>query len=243
MMATEVTRAQFAAFVNATGYLTDAEQNAGGSNGCWAARQGRENKWDWTAGVNWRNADMYGETQTDSHPAVCISYNDVLAFIKWLNAQTNATYRLPSEAEWEYAARGGSESIYHFGANASQLCEYSNLADKTPLVNGNTWTNKADCQDGYSFTAPVSRFKPNAFGLYDIHGNVWEWLQDCWNASYTKAPTNGSAWMQGDCSLAVLRGGSWSYDLPHLRSSYRYRNYRSSRSTSYGFRLAQEVRP
>ena len=120
------------------------------------------------------------------HPAVCVSWNDAEAFIAWLAAQTGKTYRLPTEAEWEYAARAGSTTKYHFGNSESQLCRYGNHADSSTDF---SWRNKA-CSDGVGKrTATVGRYQPNSYGLYDVHGNVWEWVADCWNDSYAGAPS------------------------------------------------------
>ena len=187
--------------MEATGYRTDAERNADGNAGCFSNKSGDE--WDWVSGRSWRNP---GFSVGDDHPAVCVSWNDAEAFIQWLGAQTGKAFRLPTEAEWEYAARAGSTTKYHFGNSESQLCRYANHADTSTDLD---WRNKS-CSDGVGKrTATVGRYQPNAFGLYDMHGNVYEWVQDCWNDSYVGAPTDGRAWTSGDCSQRVIRGGSW----------------------------------
>ena len=155
-----------------------------------------------------------------NRPVMNVSWEDITEqYIPWLNKTTDKRYRLPTEAEWGYVARAGSESKYSWGNSIGR--------------------NKANC-DGcgscwdYSKTAPVASFAVNAFGIYDMHGNVWEWTQDCWNGSYRGAPGDGSAWLSGDCSRRVLRGGSWNYNPNFLRSANRYwlnsghRNYNSS---------------
>ena len=134
---------------------------------------------------------------------MCVSWNDAQAFIAWLAEQTGETYRLPTEAEWEYAARAGSTTKYHFGNSDSQLCRYANHAD---TITGYKWRNKS-CSDGVGKrTASVGRYQPNSYGLYDMHGNVNEWVQDCWNDSYAGAPSDGRAGHCGDCSRRGLRG-------------------------------------
>ena len=167
-----------------------------------------------------------------------MSWNDAEAFVEWLGAQTGQVFRLPTEAEWEYAARAGSSTKYHFGNSESQLCRYANHADSSTDFNGR---NKA-CSDGVGKrTAAVGRYQPNAFGLYDLHGNVWEWVQDCWNKNYRGAPTNGRAWTSGDCNRRVVRGGAWRTTPRYLRSAYRPYGYaRSHRDHTFGFRLAQD---
>jgi formylglycine-generating enzyme required for sulfatase activity len=148
---------------------------------------------------------------------------------------TGNTYRLPSEAEWEYAARAGSNTKYSWGntINCSQA-----------QYDGGENSNCYYKPDGKSRgTAPVKSFSPNAFGLFDMHGNVWEWTQDCWNESYQGAPKNGQSWVSGvsgECSRRVLRGGSW-IDAPRvLRVSYRFRFTTAGRNSNIGFRLAQD---
>ena len=227
----EVTVGQFRRFVEATGYRTDAERNADGNEGC---RTYTGNGWSWTWGRSWQKP---GFAIDDTQPVVCVSWNDAQAFIEWLAAQTGESYRLPSEAEWEYAARAGSATKYHYGDSESQLCRYANHTDTST---GFDWRNKS-CSDGVgNRTATVGRYQPNSYGLYDMHGNVWEWAEDCWNESYRGAPTNGRVWTSGDCSRRVLRGGAW-YAYPRdLRSPSRSRAPRSARDDGLGFRLAQD---
>ena len=153
-------------------------------------------------------------------PIINISWDDAMEYAAWLSAQTGNRYRLPTEAEWEYAARAGSNTKYHFGNNEAQLCQYGNHADTSTDYE---WRNTA-CSDGVGKgTAEVGRYRPNAFGLYDMHGNVHEWVQDCWNKSYAGAPRDGNAWTSGDCSQRVVRGGSWFYTPWLLRSALRDR--------------------
>ncbi|WP_052692022.1 bifunctional serine/threonine-protein kinase/formylglycine-generating enzyme family protein [Teredinibacter purpureus] len=235
----EVTRGQFRQFVDATGYVTDAENNTGDVIGCDTARDGRDDWWDWTSGVNWKNADFEEARQGgDNHPVVCVSWNDVNAYIDWLNKGTSGGYRLPSEAEWEYAARAGSSNKFHFGNEVTDICTYGNIADTTDLANDFNWSKKIECDDNYSYTSPVGRYASNGFGLYDIYGNVFEWTADCWNENYEGAPTDGSAWDSGNCGRRVRRGGS--FDTVNIGSSYRNWSGRAFRSSRYGFRVVQD---
>ena len=227
----EVTVGQFRRFVEATGYRTDAERNADGNEGC---RTYTGNGWSWTWGRSWQKP---GFAIDDTQPVVCVSWNDAQAFIEWLAAQTGEAFRLPSEAEWEYAARAGSTTQYHFDNSESQLCRYANHADSSTDFNGR---NKS-CSDGVGKrTATVGRYQPNSYGLYDMHGNVWEWAQDCWNKNYRGAPTNGRAWTSGDCSRRVIRGGAWLFNPRYLRSANRGGDTRLNRFYGLGFRLAQD---
>ena len=222
----EVTVGQFRRFVEATEYRTDAERNADGNEGCYIDTS---DGWDWTWGRSWQNP---GYAIDHKQPVVCVSWNDAQAFIEWLTEKTGESYRLPSEAEWEYAARAGSTTKYHFGNSESQLCRYANHADSST---GFDWRNKS-CSDGVGKrTATVGRYQPNAFGLYDIHGNVWEWVQDCWNDSYAEAPTDGRVWTRGGCSQHVARGGAWYSSPGNLSSADRDWASRSRRNDFLGF--------
>ena len=221
----EVTVGQFRRFVLASGYGMDAERNVGGNEGCFTREFTSRDEWGWTPGRSWRDLEYPIE---DEQPVVCVDWNDAQAYLDWLSAETGEAFRLPSEAEWEYAVRAGSETLYHFGDEAERLCEFGNVADTTELPNGGVRTYRADCNDGADFPTAVGSYRPNAFGLYDMHGNVWEWAEDCWNDSYAGAPADGSAWTSGNCVLRVVRGGSWFDVTPrYLRSADRGRNTRS----------------
>ena len=228
----EVTVGRFRHFVQASGYRTDAERNAGGKKGCYTFTT--DDDWVWKPGRSWRNP---GYAIDDNQPVACVSWNDAQAFIVWLKAATGVSYRLPSEAEWEYAARAGSTTKYHFGNDESQLCRYANHADTST---GFEWRNEA-CSDGVGErAAAIGLYEPNDYGLYDMHGNVWEWVEDCWNYGYEGAPTDGSAWENGDCNRRVFRDGSWNNHAGILRSAHRFRNGRAFRFNSMGFLLAQD---
>ena len=158
------------------------------------------------------------------YPVYKVSLDDVEEYLTWLNDITQGAYRLPSEAEWEYAARAGSTTKYPWG-NA--------------LGHNNANCNGCGSQWGENNTAPVASFKPNRFGLFDMHGNVWEWVQDCWHPNYNGAPSNGSAW-QSECygGSGVVRGGSNELGPRYLRSAYR-KPYSSGSSLYTGFRIAR----
>lgn len=156
-------------------------------------------------------------------PVENVSWDDAQLFVQKLSHKTGKKYRLPSEGEWEYAARGGSATSYPWGNSDAELHVYawfSAIADKTN---------------------PVGLKKPNQFGLYDTIGNVWEWTQDCWNSNYSGAPTDGSAWRRGDCSQRVLRGGSWVSLPRYLRTALRSRETAASQIMVCGFRVARDL--
>jgi formylglycine-generating enzyme required for sulfatase activity len=233
---TEITRAQFGRFVAASGHVTDAERNAGGFQGCYAWQDG---KWDWRAGVNWRNL---GFAQGEDHPAVCLSWNDAQAYVRWLSAQTGQDYRLPSEAQWEYAARAGSTGSKPWGESPDEACRHANVADQTRGPGGQGRNSAHQCSDGHSFTAPVGRYQPNAFGLHDMIGNAWEWTQDCYADSYSGAPVDGSAQADRGCERRVLRGGSWRSIPGGARSARRHGNGAADRNDFRGFRVVRLAR-
>ena len=179
-------------------------------------------------------------------PVIHVSWEDAVGYTKWLSEQTGKRYRLPSEAEWEYAVRAGTETKYHFGNDESQLCDYANHWDNSIGTDAPFYESRnRSCSDGVGAgTAIVGSYRANAYGLHDMHGNVSEWVQDCWNWSYEGAPADGSAWESGDCSLRVIRGGGL-VDFPRfLRSAYRVRFFPDDRSIfGFGFRVARTITP
>jgi formylglycine-generating enzyme required for sulfatase activity len=216
----EISVGQFRRFVEETGYQTWAEQPDSGGCYAWNAgqRQAEQDK-----GKTWRNP---GFPQTEAHPVVCVAWQDAQAYANWLSARTGAVYRLPSEAEWEYAARARTQTARYWegGWGPRQQCAYANGAgQEAKAIAGKDWT-LADCSDAYVYTAPIASFAPNQFGLYDMLGNVWEWTADCWHGNYDKPPRDGSAWLEaegGDCNRRGVRGGAWSYYPQNLRSANR----------------------
>ena len=164
---------------------------------------------------------------------VIVNWEDARAYVLWLSERTGAVYRLPSESEWEYAARAGTTTPFHTGATIST--DRANYNGNHVYGSGRLGTYRGR-------TTPAGTFAPNAFGLYDVHGNMWEWVQDCWHDDYNGAPSDGTVWESGgDCGMRVLRGGSW-FDHPrHLRSAVRYGNNPRSRISVAGFRVSKAV--
>jgi formylglycine-generating enzyme required for sulfatase activity len=181
-------------------------------------------------------------------PAINVSWNEVQQFVAWLNymttGQMSGPYRLLSEAEWEYAARAGTTTEFYWGDDPDQMCQYANgvtpeTAQRYPVLR--RFGEPANCEDGYLNTSPVGAFQPNMFGLFDMHGNIFEWVQDCWNENYDYAPKDGSVWTGGDCTKAVLRGGAWNDPPVNLRSAHRFSDLRTLRDFEVGFRLARQI--
>ncbi|MGE4297055.1 MAG: SUMF1/EgtB/PvdO family nonheme iron enzyme [Desulfovibrionaceae bacterium] len=169
-------------------------------------------------------------------PVVSVSWEDATAYAAWLSGKGNGRFRLPTEAEWEYAARAGTESARYWGDDPGQACGYANVADRTAKRQWSGWTMH-DCDDGYAVTAPVDRFRPNAFGLYDMLGNVWEWCQDWYGDGYYASSPRSNPTGAGGGSDRVLRGGSWANGPGYVRSANRSRGTPSDAYDGLGFRL------
>jgi sulfatase modifying factor 1 len=146
---------------------------------------------------------------------VCVSWEDASAYVRWLSQKTGKRYRLLTEAEWEYAARADTTTTRFWGDDAHRSCDYANGADVAAAARLSDVSIGAHalCDDRYAYTAPVGSYRANAFGLHDMLGNVWEWTQDCWNTTYSGAPTDGTAWDAGDCSMRAVRGFRVARDL------------------------------
>lgn len=225
---TEVTQDEYAAFVNAT------ERPI--YSGC--LRMAPVVPVEQKVGTSWRNP---GFDQGQDHPVTCVSWADANAYAAWLSGVTGRKYRLPSEAEWEFAARAGTGTRYYWGDDWQ--CGYANFVDSS-------WARVApdsrigDCDDGAQFTAPVGSFLPNAFGLHDMVGNLWEWTADCWHDSYRNAPQDGTPWTSdAECMIHVLRGGSWDVRTgSDVSIAYRHGGENNSQdSNTHGFRVAMTL--
>ncbi len=243
----DITKEQWAIFVKASNYVT--------TNGCsWAAIPGDTAKpWVPNPTANWNHLDF---AQDSTHPAVCISWYDVQDYLKWLSKKTGFHYRLLTEAEWEYAARAGTTTAYSWGATASH--DYANYGNDTCC------SGLASGKDKWVFgTSPVGSFPPNQFGLYDMNGNIMQWVEDCFNYPYSEKPTDGSAYKDdvklnltgefsnlngtSSCSYHILRGMDFNDPPQYIRSASRnfapqlgftLENYRNA---AIGFRVARTL--
>jgi formylglycine-generating enzyme len=233
-----VTRGNFRQFIHDSGYKTDAETSfPPGAKGWDPAQQMLTLKKDFS----WKNA---GFEQTDEHPVVNVSWRDAEAFCKWLSHKEDKEYRLPTEAEWEYACRAGTTTRYYSGDDPKTLAKVANIADAT-FKAGFPWFNDTldpiETSDGYVYTSPVGQFKPNAFGLYDMHGNVWQLCADIYDDEYyRKSPTDDPKGPDAGCDH-VIRGGSWLTCPYFTLSSTRTRVEPSDRCNNIGFRVVRVV--
>lgn len=233
---TDVTVRQFREFVRASGYKPDSVTQGGAS--VYDERTGVMRD---VSNATWED-DYAGHPAADNLPVVNISWNDAHAYVQWLNQRTGKKYRLPSEAEFEYALRAGSTSRYWWGSGTpkSKVENLTGSLDRSP--SGRRWSHAFDNYgDGHWGPAPVMSFAPNAFGLYDVDGNVSEWISDCWHDNYVRAPVDGSAWINPGCSVRVIRGGSWGSSPEQANSAYRQGADASIRSGRVGFRVVREL--
>jgi formylglycine-generating enzyme required for sulfatase activity len=176
---------------------------------------------------------------TASHPAACISWHDAKAYVAWLARRTGKPYRLLSEAEWEYAARGGTSGEFSFEGGAARICEFARFADLD-----SPFPDRSTCHSNNSARGPlpVGSLKPNPWGLYDVHGNVWEWVEDCWSNDPELVPVDGTALKRsGDCEVGVLRGGSWISAVRRLNVGFRFDNLTRARHHSIGLRVGLTI--
>jgi formylglycine-generating enzyme required for sulfatase activity len=195
-------------------------------------------KWEADDTRSWRDP---GFAQSASHPAVCVSWEDAKGYVDWLGRKTGEAYRLPSEAEWEYAGRAGTTGARFWGDDPTQACLYANVADRSTRDRYPQIRNLHACEDGHAHTAPAGSFRPNPFGLHDMLGNVWEWVEDCWGESYLGAPADGRASLAGDCDRRVVRGGSWGLAPEGVRSARRNWFDVPNRSSVLGLRVARTL--
>ena len=228
----EVTVAEFTRFAAITGYQTEGERK---TNGCWSWGNSAEGgTWTWRSKRNWREP---GFQQSDDRPVVCVSWNDAMAYVDWLNQQTGGGFRLPTEAEWEYAARGGTLTSRFWGDDAAEACNHANVADRTIDAPGPRWAANHRCEDGQWFTAPVDAYGGHPWNLADMLGNVWEWTCSNWDESF-KGDYSTCA-EPGTRGWRALRGGAWDSDARSARAAARFRNRPDYRLDTVGFRIAR----
>lgn len=234
----ETTLAQFKQFQQETGWQVQGCRN-------WETRDGVFSMW-YRDDLNPQNS---GFMQTEQDPVVCVRREDGQAFAEWLSAKSGKNYRLPTEAEWEYAARAGTSTTYFWGNDPArnQACRFANVLDSSTVaaLPATAAWSAFNCNDTYAFTAPVGKFQPNAFGLYDMSANAREWMDDCWHPNYNDAPADTRRWgaeSNGLCNFPVLRGGAWIYNTYNVRIAYRNAYYSSqARSNMWGFRVVRDI--
>jgi formylglycine-generating enzyme required for sulfatase activity len=220
----DITRAEFAVFANETGFRPRP--------GCMTVVG---NTWTPQPRASWEEP---GYPQTDKDPVVCMNEIEIGAYLGWLHLRTGKDYRLPSEAEWEYAERGGTTTTFYWGDDIKDACIYENVGDESYAAKYGV-KEPIPCNDGFADPAPVGSFKPNPFGLYDMAGNVFVLIADCWNESYIDAPSDGSAWMTGDCIRHVARKASFGNPHPSMfRAAQRESEGTVVRRNRHGFRVA-----
>jgi formylglycine-generating enzyme required for sulfatase activity len=231
----EVAIDQWREFVTATGYKTDAETNGLGGSGYDSSKEGVAKLVAHDRQYNWSN---WGFDNRDDHPVVNVSWDDATAFCNWLSKKDRKTYRLPTEAEWEYACRGGTTDLYYFGDDPEMLTKFENVLDSSGFFEFGFSALRTP--DGHALVAPLASFRANPFGLYDMLGNVSEWCQDWHSEEYYRlspavdplGPTSGAK--------RVVRGGSWAAYPVACRCAFRDALDPGSSSTSLGFRVVLE---
>jgi len=224
----EVTRKEFSAYVEATDVeLKDPCRSFDPQKGFVLAPE-----------LTWKKP---GFAQTENDPVVCVSWREAQAYVSWLSKQTNKHYRLPTEAEWEYAARASVNSSRYWAPTVDErACRNANGADASAAKMLGMEPGAAfPCDDGFQYTASVGRFGANPFGFHDILGNVWEWTQDCYTKSYDGAPTDGSASDSADCKTRTLRGGSWLNSPRGVRAAIRGFDPPDNGFVNIGIRVAR----
>lgn len=234
----EVTVAQFGQFIASSGYQTTAEKLNRGL--IYSPGTGRfKNK----HGINWRH-DYLGKKADQNLPVIHVSWTDAQAYSNWLSQQTGETYRLPSESEFEYVLKAGSQDLFPWGSAETPEVIIGNLSGANDRYRGSRvqWREGvSNYQDGYWGPAPVAQFPANLFALHDLSGNVMEWVEDCWHDSYYRAPENGSAWVNKGCEKRVIRGGHWGSALPEYHSSHRKQAETALTDPRLGFRVAKTL--
>lgn len=232
----EISVGEFRVFVRSTAYRTTAERE--GSSAVYNEETGRMSN----ANIDWRNA-YDGRSASDDMPVMHISWEDASAYVEWLSRVTSRSYRLPSEAELEYAIRGGTQTIYWWGDGSPASNEVENIAGEGDATsNRRRWNDSfEEYRDGYWGPAPVGNLQPNLYGLYDINGNLKEWAEDCWHVNYNRAPDDGSAWVNQGCASRVVRGADWSSTPDLSRSALRLSARETTRGVRVGIRVARDL--
>jgi formylglycine-generating enzyme required for sulfatase activity len=215
----ELTNGQYRRFVEATGHKT--------------------------AGTSWMDP-YYGRPIRDDEPVACIRWSDAKSYVSWLAGRTGKKYRLLTEAEWEYAARAGTQGLHTWSDDQAAACKVANINDQSTArlaasQGAKSMTASAPCDDGFAGVAPVGRLAPNAFGLHDMIGNVWEWVEDCYEMPYGATPVDGSAQLAKGCDRRGARGGAWRSNFARQRPAFRGRDPEALTSQLFGTRVARDL--
>lgn len=236
MSRTEITVAEFRRFVNAAGYRPRATRR--GYSSIYDERSGNFVR---AGNVDWQS-DYVGKAAADDMPVVHVSIGDAMHYAQWLSEQTGQRYRLPSEAEFEYALRGGSQSRFPWGDGPPPAGSGNFTGARDVSPRGRRWGNAfKDYGDGAWGPAPVATYRPNVYRVHDLAGNVSEWVADCWHSSYRRAPRDGRAWVNPGCRTQVTRGGSWASSPVQTRSAWRQGTDANNTSARVGFRVVREI--
>lgn len=232
----ETTVGQFRAFIEATGYTPSSAQN--GSSTIYDERSGSMTA---RSGVSWES-DHNGRPAAADLPVIHVSWVDAKAYADWLSQETGKRYRLPSEAEFEYVLRAGTQTRYPWGEGNPTRLVGNLTGDGDRSDTRRNWVNAfPDYEDGYWGPAPVRSYEANRFGIHDVNGNVSEWVEDCWHDNYQRAPADGSAWVNPGCNRRVIRGGSWASSPDQARSAFRLTASPTTTNARLGFRVAREL--
>jgi formylglycine-generating enzyme required for sulfatase activity len=223
---TEITNAQYAAFVKASGHKNETPCNM------WNGQRVVP-----TPGISWENP---GYPYLPNQPVGCVSWNDAKAYVAWLSQKTGQKYRLLSEAEWEYAARAGTKGLYIWGDDETKACQFANVYDEAARDPSRPFP-PVSCNDGFAKAAPVASLKPNGFGLHDMTGNVWEWVEDCYAMPYPPTPVDGSPQLTQGCERRGVKGGAWSTNTARQMPTFRGRDPATLVTQIFGFRIARDV--
>jgi formylglycine-generating enzyme required for sulfatase activity len=226
---TEITVAEFRRFVEATGHRA--------ARGCYA--------WDGKVATlneeaNWQDPG-YGRPPGPEEPVVCVDWRDAAAYTRWLASRTGKPYRLLTEAEWEYAANAGSAARFPWGEDPTLACRFANVFDQAGAAAANSPIAPVACNDGFPGVASVGSRQANAFGLHDMVGNAWEWVQDCYVMPYPDGPLDGSAVAASPCDRRGVKGGSWITEMERQRPTFRGRDPEDRVSQVFGFRVGRDL--
>jgi formylglycine-generating enzyme required for sulfatase activity len=236
MARTEITVGEFRRFIEATGHRARATRR--GYSTIYDERSGNFVR---AGNVDWRS-DYVGRPAADDMPVIHISVGDATAYAEWLSEQTGHRYRLPCEADFEYALRSGSAMRFPWGEGSPPVGAGNLTGGIDVSPSGRRWSNAfVGYGDGAWGPAPVATYAPDPHGVHDLAGNVSEWVADCWHSNYRRAPKDGRPWVNPGCRTQVVRGGSWANSPAYTRSSWRQGTDVNNTSARVGFRVVRDI--